>query len=1425
MHTRVEIGSVNLGFLNRAMVNDLSLFDQNGSQMLRVARVSAGLDYIEILQGNIHISTAQLFSPTIQLYQDSVGTRPNYQFLIDAFSNDSEESKPLNLRINTLILRHANLSYDILAQPHSQMVDSAQGLYAIDPNHIQLNDLGMNVSLKALTDDSISVSVKRLSVTENNSGLKIDEMSFSLNANKREALLSGFSLKTPGSSFSTDSLHLFYPTFEADKSFSFSPTELRGMVTPVDFQSLLPVLNNSHTPLFFTANLSGNSKDISLDKFMLRNTAESIRMDVSGRLSMDRGELTSGSAYIKDIHFTSEGLHQILADLGVDVNSLKPINALGQIDYTGGLNYKAKELSSSGRLFTDAGSLYYKAEMDSTKLIVANVETAEFNIGRVFDNESYGVVSLTSDLKVRGMTLLLAKGHCEALSNAVDVHSDIDFESDGRKHNLRLNSEIYNLNPHALSLTKEHSGTTFSGSIDARLMGSDIDDVQGFVSMRDIRMNTDSVLLSMDALTLGIDRSSDIPHVSVSSDFLNADIDGDIYPSTLVSQITEMLHQHLPTIIKSKPSHQKGMLSNFTYTASIRPNQFLDYFLPKNFRLRSLTEIYGFMNSEIQQLSLNVKARELEYGDRHFNNILLKCDNTIDNLFASLSTIVTSDESAAKINLMGKADGSNIDSNVKLQLRGNTDINMDLNSLVSFTDSLNGKKTNIDIGKSLLTINDSVWRISPAHISWYQKEIVIHDLQISGTDNSFIKINGIASSTADNDSIVAVVNNLQIEYILDAIDFTAVNLGGKASGEIVADGLFSDNSMLRANLTVDELLFEGGSMGRAAIMGGWDNEQKAILLDAQMIQSPKPDAQNPFVGGTILHGFISPANNDIRLDITANQTDAAFLNGFLDDIFHPITGDITGTVSIIGPLDNVDMIGEVDANLTLALLATNVPYKAIRQHCSMKPSSIQFNNVELQDKYGNKGFVNGEITHRNLANFHYDFEATFMQILAYDEQTFNEDNFYATIFADGNMKIQGSDGHPMYITANITPTRGSLFAFDSASPDAITSGNFIEFNDVTPIDSTQTELTDKTPFEFFKPTAEERAYTFVWEKPTTETGDSISTRYLYKGDLYMDFHIDLNEDCQIRLRMDNNADGYITTYGRGGITCKYHNKGTLELFGTYDITRGSYRLYMQDVIYKDLTLQQGSTVEFNGAPFDASIHLICHHLVNAVPLSDLTATTAYAANNKVKVNCILDITGKLGNMAFRFNIDVLNVSDEIRQLVRSMINSEEEMNTQIIYLLALGRFYPSDMSQMVNDNTSSSAVNSLVSSTLSGQLNNLIGNLLGNNSNWNFGTGIVTGERGWNDLDVEGTLSGRLFDDRLLINGNFGYRDNTLTNQGTFVGDFEVRWRLNKRGGNLYLKAYNQTNDRYFTKSTLNTQGIGLSYIHDFETWKTIFKK
>ena len=72
-----------------------------------------------------------------------------------------------------------------------------------------------------------------------------------------------------------------------------------------------------------------------------------------------------------------------------------------------------------------------------------------------------------------------------------------------------------------------------------------------------------------------------------------------------------------------------------------------------------------------------------------------------------------------------------------------------------------------------------------------------------------------------------------------------------------------------------------------------------------------------------------------------------------------------------------------------------------------------------------------------------------------------------------------------------------------------------------------------------------------------------------------------------------------------------------------------------------------------------------------------------------------------------------------------------------------------------------------------------------------------------------------MLDNRLLFNGQFGYRDNVTQATPSFIGDFDLRYLLTP-SGNLALKVYNQTNDRYFTRSSLNTQGIGLIMKKDF---------
>ena len=321
--------------------------------------------------------------------------------------------------------------------------------------------------------------------------------------------------------------------------------------------------------------------------------------------------------------------------------------------------------------------------------------------------------------------------------------------------------------------------------------------------------------------------------------------------------------------------------------------------------------------------------------------------------------------------------------------------------------------------------------------------------------------------------------------------------------------------------------------------------------------------------------------------------------------------------------------------------------------------------------------------------------------------------------------------------------------------------------------------------------------------------------------MVINFRLDLTPDATMKILMDPKAGDYIALNGHGNIRATYYNKGDFTIYGTYTIDRGIYKLSLQDVIRKDFVFNPGGTIIFSGPPTEADLNLQAVYTVPSVSLNDLSARSTFSQNN-VRVNCLMNLGGKALAPQISFDFDIPNVNEDEKQMVRSLISTEEEKNMQVIYLLGIGRFYTYDYNN-ADQSQSSVAMKSLLSSTLSGQLNQMFSNILGNSSNWNIGTNLGTGEVGWSDMDVEGLLSGRLLNNRLLINGNFGYRDNNTTSTSNFIGDFDLQWLLTPNG-NVSLKAYSKTNDRYFTKSSLTTQGIGIAVKRDFGSWRDILR-
>jgi hypothetical protein len=195
------------------------------------------------------------------------------------------------------------------------------------------------------------------------------------------------------------------------------------------------------------------------------------------------------------------------------------------------------------------------------------------------------------------------------------------------------------------------------------------------------------------------------------------------------------------------------------------------------------------------------------------------------------------------------------------------------------------------------------------------------------------------------------------------------------------------------------------------------------------------------------------------------------------------------------------------------------------------------------------------------------------------------------------------------------------------------------------------------------------------------------------------------------------------------------------------------------------------------------------------------------------------MTDQLFNPVLSFAIELPQSDESVQSQVKSMINTDEMLMRQMIYLLVFNRFYTPDYLQNSN-NVGLNETYSLLSSTVTGQINSWLSKL----------TDVFT--MGFNfRTDGEGETASQEYEanfqinpiNQLIINGNFGYRYNDLSNR-PFFGDLDVEYLLTDNG-KLRIKAYTHTVDKYSLRQANMVQGVGLVFKHDFNWKKNKHKK
>ncbi len=1367
--TKVEVGKVNLGFFNRIIIDDVMMYDQQGDSLIYASRLSAKIDYMAATQGKISVSSAQIFGLRANLYRQTAKSPANFQFVLDSLaSKDTTQHKPLDLHIGSLIIRRGAIAYN------QRDVAPRSGVFS--PQHIRVSELSSHILLNHVTDNSIDLLLKKLSFKDE-SGFKLQSLHFKLQADRQKATLKEFRLLMPRSELVLDDLKATY-RFEGKR---FIPESLRfkggiqqSKITFADVASLVPALRHFDDAVFVSSRFSGTAKSISVPSLNLRTGSGSINLQARGSYSHASSH-PAWNADIANLNLSPAGVEFLAENLGSKVKIPKEIQRLGTIHLTGKAKGYEKVLSAKGNIETDAGNISLQAVKNDDR-IKASVDTRGVNLGRILDNRKLGTVEARIDAHGT-MKHIFAKGNIARFDYGNYDFHNIEIDGDYDMKTLRGTASIADPNVNLSVKGDYHLGSRLY-ALDAAI---------NHLRPTVLGMKMHDPSYSLDNISISANNKGKEGHLDVEAPFVSLYARGQYDLTTIYGSIMRLVADKLPTIPGISKHAAKGY-NDFTLQANITSAEVLQRMFGLPLSLNLPVHINGNISDAEKNVNLYINAPNFSWDGSAFHDANIELNTIGDSLRmeARISQGLPY-EKAPVYRLRAAAADNNLSTllyyanqSSKLPITGKIDARTQF-----FTSDNGATGVHVTVNPSEIMLGEKKWLLNPADIIYRKNELTVDMLNFSHGDQHII-INGKATPQA-TDSIVADLKDVDVAYILNLVNFHSVDFAGKASGKAVVKSIFQTPEAY-ANLDVKDFVFENGPLGTLHAKAAYDNQEGQINIDATAEDGPEHL--------TVINGYVSPKRNYIDLGIEAHNTSLKFMENFCGSFLNNVEAWCKGKLNVVGDLKNINLVGDVVAHgrMHMKQLGTDYTFNHLRAHAI--PDDIQFEGDSIYDshyngKHSHFALIRGGIHHKHLTRLSYDLDIDANNFLGFDTHEFGDDTFYGTVFATGTVGIHGKSGETI-IDIDATPEPHSIFVYNVASPDAISAGSFIHWNDATP-------------------------YIYRPYSPDSDKDKKKDSSSDFSSDMRINFLVNTNPNLTLKLMMDDQTGDYITLNGNGVIRANYYNKGGLDMFGNYVVDHGQYKLTIQNIIKKDFDFQPGGTIAFGGDPYNAPLNLQAKYTVNGVPLSDLNIGRSFSSNN-IRVDCLMDITGTPGAPKVDFSMDLPTVNSDAKQMIYSVINSQEEMNQQVLYLLGIGRFYTQTKNNQTSEDASqqsqtSLAMQSLLSGTISQQINNVLSSFV-NSSNWNFGANISTGNEGFNNAEYEGILSGRLLNNRLLFNGQFGYRDNANATQ-SFIGDFDLRYLIFPNG-NLSIHVYNQTNDRYFTRNSLNTQGVGLIMKKDF---------
>lgn len=1393
-------------------IEGATLITPTADTLAYIGVLTARMKILPLIKGKVEISAIRLLNPDIRLSVDSTSGELNCRYLIDRFRSDSIERKQLdipNIRANSLIVKNGRVSFD---KPWIPRTDSVFNIA-----HINLSGFNTYVSIKSLSQDTAAIQIRDLTFREH-SGFELDGLSGMVYAGPHSATISRMRMELPDGRLCMDHLGIgagFTAKTLKDVPMSISIND--SYINPSDFRMLLPQLCQSDDRISIVVEAAGDSRHTVINRISLESEGKEFGLKIGGiadnipdsiSLRNFTIDLNAGRTMIPWANRVLEGfgisLPQYLTKAG-SISASMICNGTPSENRTT-CTIRTDNAGSVAVTFT-SGNGVRKASLHTVGLNLGNV-TDDIGLGRADitlnatnafrDSLSYSAgielkvplieyngyafqgISLTGSFLPHSYSIRSGITDSNAQLAALLTYSPMDGGI-----SMKLQADSFNLA--ATRFVNRDSISVISGDLDANFTSTDMDRARGMLSVNNLEYINSKGTHELHSIVFGIaDLFGGNTMTTLTSPLLNVMITGRYSLSTLAESFRTVLADVFPSL---NSSLHKGLgrqlRTNNTFHASIDVEK--NDILPKIFDIPIVFEepvrITADVNDRNGATSVSAAVSRLSFRDFRIADNILSVIRSGDNISLQESGSIS------------KSDGRTYD--ISASLSGQNDsiggvLSWDTGNAGDFegnirtefkvgpySPKLDALRLSADLSGSEITLNNARWTVSDSRIVSDSGRISIEGFNIAH-DRQFISAGG--SVDADTSSVLFVrLNDIDLKKLMNMTGSNKPGLAGNVSGEIFARSVLAE-PILYGSIMADSLSALSTFFGNASVDGKWNNEAGVIEILA--------DIENKGESAAKASGTYSPGDGVFDIGIQSRRQDLYFLNSIIpDDIFAELRGKATTLTGLrlFGTKGAIDLEGSAILDdgwfdVTPNKCKYSVPHDTLR----FESGRMSFTDIHVFDERGNNATMDCIITHDRMKDFAVSLDVVTDGIELYRLPKSEVATVYGDFYIGGHPHLRTGHGRTSITGSCRTAPRTNI----SVNTGVNNAGNyqFLTIQDGT-------------------------------RKAEAENLESDREDYVTpnepKGLMDVNVNMEITDDAVIYAKM-NSITGNV--FGKGNIQISYNTENGISASGIYNVSSGHCTLSLQDLLRKEFRIMESSRVMFNGniANTTLDIHTF-HNVEKSVSLKNLDASVN---SSQVRVRCLMDVGGIVSSPELSFNVEMVNGSAEEKDILASALLTSEQRNMQFMYLLAIGNFYTYDYAARNADNDYSATMESLLNSTINGQINNVLSQVINSEHitlSSNISTGFLSDSQAqFVDNVFGGTLEAHLLNNRLILNGNFGYKQDALNNTSSVIGDFELKYLLLPKYG-ISLLGYSRNNQRYFTKTTLNTQGIGISYDTEFD--------